>query len=121
MVSGVSYLPPGRYGWRNGGCLYGIATPVAISHPDSLWRLNHMVDPTSKTEGNENASTELTIGNFSDAQLRNLSTLEDIKEIVGGKVENASDYGNGFSLLEDKSRLCNVPIVFLAWNEHKGD
>jgi hypothetical protein len=66
-------------------------------------------------------STEIALPDFSDSDLRNLSTLDDVKALLGDKVSNAADYGNGFSILEDKSRLCNVPILFLGWAVHPGD
>lgn len=80
-----------------------------------------MVDPTGNSDGNKNSGKEIALPDISDSDLRNLTSLEDIQRVVGGKVENAADYGNGFSILEDKARLCDVPIVFLAWSRHEGD
>jgi hypothetical protein len=83
-----------------------------------------MVDPTASTTGDENAneeSKELALPGFSDADLRNLTDAQSIESLLDGTIHNAADYGNGFSILEDKSRLVNVPIMFLGWAVHPGD
>lgn len=83
-----------------------------------------MVDPTATQDASDNAneeSKEIALPGFSDADLRNLTDLDSISQILDGKVHNAADYGNGFSILEDKSRLCDVPLMFLGWAVHPGD
>jgi hypothetical protein len=75
-----------------------------------------MVAPDQPT-----TNAEIALPDFTDSDLRNLSTLDDIKTILGGEVANASDYGNGFSILEDASRLCGNPLMILSWKQHDGD
>lgn len=55
---------------------------------------------------------------FSDAELRNVDSLEGIKALLGSEVSNAADLGSGFTVIdnnEGKARLVEAPLVFLFW------
>lgn len=69
-------------------------------------------------------STDVAVPDFSDDELRSISSLEDIATLVGGQVVNATErLGTGFSIADadDKARLCGVPLVFLSWTFNQGD
>lgn len=60
---------------------------------------------------------------FSDAELRNLTTLDGVRALLGDQIAQASDFGNGFAILDanGKARLVDVPLLFLHWTFNKGD
>ena len=55
---------------------------------------------------------------FSDNELRNLTSLDSIRALLGDKIGTATDLGSGFAVLSDeqKRRLVGVPCIFLFWN-----
>lgn len=92
-----------------------------------------VTEPTSKAQGNganSPATVDKSTGEiveskrpFSDAELRNLDSIEGIRALLGDQIAQATDMGNGFAILDSKgkSRLCGVPLVFLHWSFNQGD
>lgn len=84
-------------------------------------------DPTSgnpPAESVDKATGEIVKANrpFSDDELRNITSLDSIKALIGDKVANATDLGSGFAVLDtdQKRRLVDVPCLFLFWSFHLG-
>lgn len=79
------------------------------------------------TSANGNAdSTEVAKRNVFDSEsLRNIESFEDafaLMQEAGVEVEDAADaIGDGFTLVDDKSRLCGIPLAFLTWSFSKSD
>lgn len=65
--------------------------------------------------------------NFSDAQLREITSFDDLVAMVNRREDlsfvDVSDFGNGFSILDtkDKSRLIGREFYILDWRFNKGD
>ena len=62
--------------------------------------------------------------NFSDEQLAGIGTWDELAKLLGENgVASAdiADFGTGFSLLSDKTRLVGVPFAILDWRFNPGD
>lgn len=76
---------------------------------------------TPENQASETTAVE-TIDGFEEHQLRDLTQMSDVLAIAGGNVANISDVlGNGFAVLEDKTRLLDTEFVVVRYGEHKSD
>lgn len=61
---------------------------------------------------------------FNDDALANITDFDSAMSALidsGSVVEQITDYGNGFSVVEDKRRLCGVPFLILEWKFNDSD
>ena len=61
---------------------------------------------------------------FNDDSLAEISSLSDALAALeghGATAESMADYGNGFSVVDDKRRLVGVPFVILEWRFNDSD
>lgn len=65
-------------------------------------------------------STDVALPEFAEADLRALSTLDDVAELFrrySVEVRNAADeVGDGFAFIENKDRLVGVPMILIKWD-----
>lgn len=70
------------------------------------------------------AQLNLADERLSDDELRDVATFEDAAALVGGaqNIVDAGDVvGTGFLPLDDKSKLCDVPMILVQWRFSEGD
>ena len=65
-------------------------------------------------------STEISTPLFTEEDLTDLTTFADVRALfdsvgLSGNIETMADYGTGFVVEKDKSRLVNVPFVIIEW------
>ena len=78
-----------------------------------------------KLDEGSGAALDLT-GNrtvFQDKDLAAIGSLQDALDAlagIGATVDNFNEYGNGFSILRDKSQIAGKPFVALQWKFHQG-
>lgn len=62
---------------------------------------------------------------FAPEDLRSLATLEDAVRLIerefGGVADATTEIGDGFTMLEEKDKLLNVPMVVMQWVFATGD
>lgn len=78
------------------------------------------------TAANSNAKgNEIAKPTFAADDLRNIESFDDalkLMQAAGVEIEDASDaIGDGFVLVDDKSTLVGIPLVFLTWSESTGE
>lgn len=79
--------------------------------------------PSVKTDAKpskemQDVSAEANKSILSDSDLRSIKSASDVQALfdkVGADVEAFSDYGSGFTILQDKTRLVGVKFVILEW------
>lgn len=66
-----------------------------------------------------------TESRFSDSELRDITSFEDAAALLASKgidvVFADQQLGNGFAILDDKSKLVGVQIFLIEWNFYEGE
>lgn len=61
---------------------------------------------------------------FTDDQIRDIQSFDDLAKLFqaeGVTVGNASDLGDGFSILDNKDKLLEIPFIIVDWRFVEGD
>lgn len=76
----------------------------------------------SKGNDQENPTAVEPVDGFSESQLGEMESFADVLAATGGEVVSIGDVlGNGFSVLEDKSRLIGTEMMVVRYGEHESD
>lgn len=72
-----------------------------------------------------NGEVAVPASRFSDDDLRAITSFDDAAALLAQNelpvVAADQVMGNGFAILDDKSNLCGVPLLFLSWNFNQGE
>lgn len=78
-----------------------------------------------KATNSDEPGNEVAKKMFAADELRGIQSFEDamrLMEDAGIDIEDAADaIGDGFVLLDNKSQLEDIPLVFLTWSQSTGD
>jgi hypothetical protein len=75
----------------------------------------------AKNDKSEQTTAVVPVDGFTDDALKEFDSWDDVAKVTGNVTVAADVLGNGYSILEDKSKLLNEPFMIVKYGVHPSE